>query len=155
MVKSSGRFSTIHVMAKKKKFSIVTVGPFVEWRTTYLPKCVYPQRQDYSTMNLNRAQRDYVLKCYGFGSYREYLVSDLWYSIRAPVKQGAHCHCGRPAEQVHHKMYCEANLLGQTRRGLVPICGECHGAIEFDGDRKCSLGEANHKLKVASRALCG
>ena len=129
--------------------SKLTIGPFIEWRISYLPKCAYPQNNKYSTINLGKKQRNYVLKAYGFTNYADYLKSELWTSIRLQVLTGATCACGcgKPANVVHHKSYTEANLMGTSLRGLVPINFDCHHKIEFSGERKTSLGEANRKLK--------
>lgn len=84
------------------------------------------------------------------GAIHAYLTSDLWASIRAKILlDGAECACGcnRPADQVHHKIYTEANLLGTTLDGLVPLFHECHHEIEFSGKRKVTLAEANFELK--------
>ena len=126
---------------------ISTLAPFIGRQERYLPKCVCP-KNDYSTIVLNRVQRDYVLLQYGYESYHHYLQSSLWFSIRTEILYGmVFCPCGSLANQVHHKAYTEANLLGKTLRGLVPICNTCHYDIEFTEGRKCSLGEANFKLK--------
>ncbi len=134
---------------KKKQKARLTIEPFVDWRICYLPKCVYPQNKEYSTINLGKKQRNFVLKAYGFKNYAAYLQSELWASIRDKVLQGATCACGcgQPANQVHHKAYTEANLMGTTLRGLVAINHDCHYEIEFSEERKVSLGEANHELK--------
>jgi hypothetical protein len=111
---------------------------------------VRPQNKSYSTINLGRSQRNFVLKAYGYKSYKDdYLRSDLWQTIRAKVLQGAMCvcGCGRLANLVHHKAYTEANLMGYTLRGLVALHQDCHYKIEFSEDRKCNLGEANSRLK--------
>jgi hypothetical protein len=132
-----------------KRKARLTVGPFLEWRIRYLPKCVYPQNEEYSRINLGKKQRNFVLKAYGFKNYAAYLQSELWASIRAKALQGATCACGcgQPANQVHHKAYTEANLIGETLSGLVAINHDCHYRIEFAEERKVSLGEANHELK--------
>ena len=133
----------------KKNKARLTIEPFVDWRICYLPKCVYPQNKEYSTINLGKKQRNFVLKAYGYKNYAAYLQSELWASIRAKVLKDAMCACGcgQPANQVHHKAYTEANLLGKTLRGLVAINHDCHYGIEFSEERKTSLGEANHELK--------
>ena len=48
---------------------------------------------------------------------------------------------------MHHKKYTESNLLGENLNGLVAINHACHYSIEFFKERKCSLSEANSKLK--------
>jgi hypothetical protein len=133
----------------KRKKARLTIGVFENWRIHNLPKCVYPQNKDYSTIGLGKKQRDFVLKAHGFKNYAAYLRSDLWLSIRAKILKNATCACGcgQFANQVHHKAYTEANLMGATPRGLIAINHDCHYKIEFAGQRKLSLGEANHELK--------
>ena len=132
-----------------KRNQRINVGPFIGWKRSSLPKCVCKENADYSTISMSRTQRDYVLKLYGFASYKCYLQSELWSSIRAKAMREMKCCCGcgaRPT-QVHHKSYTEANLLGHDLRGLVGLNGHCHHGIEFDGDRKTSLGQANGWLR--------
>jgi hypothetical protein len=102
-------------------------------------------------MNLNRKKRNALLKEWGYENYAAYLQSDLWFSIRAKVlkKDSCCCMCGSLANQVHHRTYTEANLSGITQKGLVPLCRECHFDIEFSGDKKCSLVQANSRLNQA------
>ena len=91
-----------------------------------------------------------MLKSYGYKNYAAYLKSKLWEVIRGKVLKNDDmcvCGCGRPANQIHHKTYTEANLLGTTLRGLVAISRDCHYSIEFSDEQKVSLGEANRKLK--------
>jgi predicted HNH restriction endonuclease len=47
---------------------------------------------------------------------------------------------------VHHKSYDQAVLLGNNDAELVSLCFECHTFIEFEGDRKLTLQEANNRL---------
>ena len=127
----------------------MSVGPFVEWKRRSLPKCVCKDNADYSTVGMSRAQRDYVLRLYGYANYRDYLQSELWASIRAKILREAKCFCGcgRQSTQVHHRSYTEANLLGFDLRGLVGLNGGCHHGIEFSDKRKNSLGQANRTLR--------
>ena len=134
---------------KKKNKKCLTIGPFIDWRIYYLPKCVCRQNNEYSTINLSPEQRNFVLNKYGYASYKDYLRSELWLKIRADIliNSSCACGCGSGANQVHHKIYTEANLVGASRRGLIAINGACHYDIEFFEGRKCSLGEANLRLK--------
>lgn len=134
-------------MAKNK--TRMTVGPFVNWMARNLPKCVHGENRDYSKMGMSSKQRDHVLRLYGFATYKAYLRSDLWASIRERAMRELKCCCGcgsRPT-QVHHRCYSEANLLGHDLHGLVGLNGSCHYDIEFNGERKTSLGQANESLR--------
>lgn len=78
--------------------------------------------------------RNHNLSLIGFQSYRDYLQSDLWQSIRVKVfkSKGYRCHlCGLPADQVHHTRYSAQDLTGEVLNCLHPICGDCHHSIEF------------------------
>ena len=125
-----------------------TVGPFVNWPVHLLPKCVWESNKFHSREPLNGSQRAYVLKLMGFDSYSAYLNSDLWQSIRAKVLDGKRCHCGcgKKANQVHHKRYCEDNLMGVRIHSMVPIYSRCHKEIEFHEGEKTSLRQANSRL---------
>lgn len=97
-------------------------------------------------------ERTGVLNKIGFDSYREYLLSKLWKSIRKRVFKGKpQCSVCRldPITQVHHVNYSEAVLLGKDRQGLTPICGACHEIGEFYTDgTKTNLKSCNQRLKV-------
>jgi hypothetical protein len=83
--------------------------------------------------------RDKVLLRMGFASYREYLNSDLWQSIRDRVlSENKKCRCCKvnDSQCVHHHDYKQHTLKGKTLRGLVALCNECHVEIEYRGKRK-------------------
>lgn len=94
--------------------------------------------------------RNAILKKMGYSSYKLYLDSPLWKSIRARVlrKFDGKCKgCGRTANQVHHHQYSRQVLDGRSIEGMSAICGECHEGIEFHGEIKLSLRHANRRLK--------
>ena len=96
--------------------------------------------------------RDYVLHRMGYASYKKYLQSELWRRIRDRVlkKDGFACRvCGAGASMVHHNLYRERELRGQSLRGMYAICAGCHKKVEFNESRKVGLVEASHHLKAA------
>lgn len=99
-------------------------------------------------------KRDAKLRRLGFESYREYLDSDLWKSIRLKVLQRDDFKCvvcGQPAQVVHHANYSMHNLAngGPTMRSM---CHGCHHFIEFDQDgKKVRLSESRSRLKLLHR----
>jgi hypothetical protein len=104
------------------------------------------RRRVYRERNLN-------LRAMGFASYKEYLRSDLWRSIRARVLE-AHpdCFaCGGTATQVHHRTYRKKDLEGRDLRKLFAVCASCHERCEFrDGDgEKLNPVQSTAKLKMA------
>jgi 5-methylcytosine-specific restriction endonuclease McrA len=69
----------------------------------------------------------------GFKTYRAYLKSPLWRSIRKRVfaLKGRTCSlCPCRANQVHHRRYDRATLSGALLTFLEPICDKCHTEIE-------------------------
>lgn len=90
-----------------------------------------------------------LLRSLGFDSYSAYLKSPLWKRIRARfLSWHRYCFlCPCRAEQVHHIIYSRRNLLGQSPRGLRALCRACHLDVEFDGERKRTLKEAQLALK--------
>jgi hypothetical protein len=88
----------------------------------------------------------------GYRTYRDYLQSDLWKSIRDKVlaKYRHRCiKCGGQASQVHHRSYHIDVLMGHDIRSLVPMCRNCHEGIEFGRDgSKLNIGDANRELKA-------
>jgi hypothetical protein len=75
------------------------------------------------------------LSSLGFSSYREYLKSDLWKTIRKRVvrRDGGKCRvCEAKAQCVHHVRYKKSTLIGNGDKWLVSLCHDCHHAVEFD-----------------------
>lgn len=100
------------------------------------------------------AKRDAILRSLGFDSYKAYLKSDLWKSIRHKVlaRDGHQCRsCARHANQVHHRRYSAEVLLGEALEWLQAICGRCHRGIEFTSRGKVPLADANRTLKRRTR----
>lgn len=95
-------------------------------------------------------KRNLRLKQLGFKSYKDYLSSDLWKSIRLQVleRDSYKCFrcCGR-ATQVHHRKYTIPVLEGQNLKQLVSICRVCHKWIEFSSSGlKLTTAQANKSL---------
>lgn len=96
------------------------------------------------------AIRDAILLELGFASYRAYLQSELWASIRERVlnRDGMRCQCcGKKASQVHHHRYTREVLLGEAIDDLRSICGGCHRSSEIGEYGKVPLKEANKRQK--------
>lgn len=97
------------------------------------------------------AKRNATLKAMGYSSYDAYLRGDEWAMIRDYVlRRNKKCSlCGGEATQVHHGDYDEASLRGRKRGSLYPICGVCHGFIEFcdHTGRKLDPCESTTKLR--------
>lgn len=77
------------------------------------------------------------LRMLGFGSYGDYLRSNLWRLVRARVFEvhGDRCFlCPDSASAVHHRQYAALTLIGERLDLLSPVCGPCHSMIEFDID---------------------
>jgi len=75
----------------------------------------------------------------GFASYRDYLRSPLWKSIRAAkLEASPQCEiCSTSkAAQVHHLRYSVDALAGKNAWPLVSTCRECHTRIEFNREGK-------------------
>lgn len=94
----------------------------------------------------NYQSRYHYLTELGFGSYQQYLASDLWKKIRARVYRvkGKDCYlCGSPATELHHNRYHRNDLLGKRLKYIHPLCRTCHEEIEFKADgRKSNLRQA-------------
>jgi hypothetical protein len=89
----------------------------------------------------------------GYLDYQSYLSGDLWKNSIRPTQLHKHPQCFLcNADQVHHKDYSLRTLQGLSSEGLVSICGRCHYDIEFDGDYKRTLEEANLMLMAIRKA---
>jgi hypothetical protein len=99
--------------------------------------------------------RDDNLLVLGFTSYRAYLASELWASIRARVirRDKSKCRrCGRNKSnlQVHHRAYDPATLRGDCLDALMAVCDRCHKKAERPKDRSRS---GHDRLAQASADL--
>jgi hypothetical protein len=97
-------------------------------------------------IELMHPEREASLKALGFRTYAEYLASPMWERIRENVLTKARfvcaC-CGERATQIHHRSYDFLTMRGSAPKNLTPVCRRCHTAMEFDGERKVELEEAN------------
>jgi hypothetical protein len=109
---------------------------------------------------LDYRERDAILKEMGFTSYRAYLASPLWASIRERVmtRDRETCRlCPKPAAHVHHTRYDRATLEGRELKFLAAVCARCHRFVEFGagGEKRAEgmVGEtyrrARHRRKAA------
>jgi 5-methylcytosine-specific restriction endonuclease McrA len=92
--------------------------------------------------------RNRMLPSIGYATYQEYLKSDDWKRLRGKkLKRHPLCVvCESAATEVHHRDYRPETMLGLSWTSLVTLCRSCHESIEFDGERKRTLKEANTKL---------
>ncbi len=82
----------------------------------------------------------------GYKTYKEYLLSPLWESIKDRVYKNRDYKCvlcSEEAQCVHHRGYGRAVLAGEELHQLVTLCNKCHQAVEFTkGGFKRSLVES-------------
>lgn len=84
--------------------------------------------------------RETNCKALGFMSYKAYLKSELWSSIRARKfgESGGICFkCGQHADAVHHSSYGLETLKGNDTSKLHAVCNGCHSEMEYfkNGDK--------------------
>lgn len=101
--------------------------------------------------------RDETLRRLGFDSYRAYLRSPLWQSIKKRVfrnKPGNRCvRCGKTGArrlQIHHRSYDLRTLSGADLRSLSIVCRKCHCAAEKPTDFSRS---SHDRLNGANQAI--
>ena len=124
----------------------------------YLPESeLLPQVYNHVTVN-EYVRRKANLSLLGYASYRQYLRSPLWKSIRAvKLKRDPRCYgCGKAARQVHHSTYAIEVLRGGDSRGLWSVCRRCHRWIEFcrNGNKR-SPSQATDELKRIHKMRIG
>lgn len=99
--------------------------------------------------------RNEILARMGFSTYRDYLASRLYRSIRERAfrEYGHACEvCGLYANQLHHSDYDEDTLKGLNISGLVPLCEFHHEFIEITrSGKKRTLKDANRLLEILCR----
>lgn len=109
-------------------------------------------KQQESLPPKNKSKRfNQAFKHLGFSTHSEYLDSPLWKGIRTRVliRDGNKCRvCLKNARHVHHRSYDYATMSGRNLGRLVSICDSCHREIEFTGDAKNTLRQAEKKLKL-------
>ena len=93
-------------------------------------------------------KRDKILNKIGYNSYKEYLQSALWKTIRRLVleKHKYICYkCGEYGNEVHHKRYTYSILNGTnlSKKNYYVVCRNCHQEAEYDGVIKKTTKEAN------------
>jgi len=73
-------------------------------------------------------QRDKDLEIMGFASYRAYLDSTLWQTIRRKRLDATPlcAKCGDTADTVHHADYRLTTLKGHNPLSLICLCRACH-----------------------------
>lgn len=105
------------------------------------PKCCSVDMKPKRSVDI----RGVILKAMGYSSYKAYLGSDLWMSIRKRVlAQRPNCEmCGNQARCVHHRSYEKKVLLGEMDSSLTSLCMSCHEKIEFSAD-----GEKRHHYRA-------
>jgi 5-methylcytosine-specific restriction endonuclease McrA len=94
-------------------------------------------------------QRGKTLLALGYPSYQLYLESELWAGIRKRVieRDGQLCRvCKFLAKEVHHTDYLEDTLTGANLDHMLSLCARCHHKIEFHGDWKRTMEQANLEL---------
>lgn len=80
-------------------------------------------------------------------SYQKYLETPLWKSIKKRVfdLRGKYCEgCGTDRNiHVHHSVYSQRVLNGQSLNGLRVVCGSCHEKIHnFKTEHRVSLRQS-------------
>jgi hypothetical protein len=100
-------------------------------------------------------QRSKALRAIGFDSYEKYLASELWAGIRAKAiaRHGAACILCRSGArlELHHNRYDVDTLLGASLRFVVPLCSDCHEAIEFENSQKIPMGMVIQRFYIRVR----
>lgn len=100
---------------------------------------------------LEYAKRDLFIKQMGFETYRDYLRSRLWQSIRERVMRGnPMCSACRSEEATtaHHREYSRDALMGRDISKIVPICRTCHELIErWTFGKKTCVADADLRFR--------
>lgn len=102
-------------------------------------------------------KRTINLKEIGFKNYRQYLLSDLWSTIRQCVllKHKYCVRCNRKATQVHHMTYSVSVLRGEDFSKLLSVCRKCHKYSEIRHKKKKKTVHANRVFLKIGCAICG
>ena len=91
----------------------------------------------------------------GFRTFRAYLKSDLWKSIRVRVLEWSPlCQScfKKKATQVHHRSYDPATLKGDELRSLTALCARCHRLAERPDEKQAAYDRLQNANKRITRA---
>ena len=98
------------------------------------------------------SDRDAVLSSLNFDSYKEYLSSELWHTIRGIVMRRdsykcvlKNCTTRRYHCTLHHVSYSRATLLGINPGAIITVCHHCHKLLEFSRGVKLSFIKVQQK----------
>ena len=80
-----------------------------------------------SEVSVSTRERNDSLSRLRFATYRDYLKSDLWRSIRDKLLPATCECCSEPATVVHHTSYALDVMKGENKIHLHPVCNSCHG----------------------------
>ena len=88
--------------------------------------------------NLSKRQAKLLkrgLQDLGYRTYGEYLVSNLFYSVKERFRESGYSQCCRvchaPNVDLHHRSY--ARLGNEKLDDLVPLCRNCHDELHQRG----------------------
>lgn len=121
-------------------------------------RSVHGSSKGWAKLTTKKRRKSSGMRCYekrndnlsslGYRTYQEYLDSEDWSRIRERhlVDYPVCLLCDFPAQQVHHMSYDFETLLGLKKYRLVQLCSVCHKEIEFAGDKKRYLKDANRVL---------
>ena len=102
-------------------------------------------------------RRDELLRSLGYTSYRSYIESELWTSIKARVRIRSTGLCEfcrkKRSRNVHHRSYSKEVLLGTDLTKLIDLCGGCHLKIEIIGGKRRRKRGFQKVEKMLSRQL--
>ena len=101
------------------------------------------------------AERDKNLRLLGFGSYDQYLASDLWDWIKSQLQKTAngYCWCCRASMglQWHHRNYDLPTLAGNFSDGMfsvIQLCQKCHMTIHCEDGVWFSMDRVEERMSV-------
>ncbi len=92
-----------------------------------------------------------LLKKHGFGSFNNYMASDLFAAKSNDCMKHHHGRCGcckGKATGIHFRWFTAANLLSDVNHGWMPICNTCRGQLQSMGKlSKSSMGRTEKRLQ--------
>lgn len=112
--------------------------------------------------------RDNNLNKLYFNSYKEYLNSKLWLSIKSIIYQRDHAKCRSLSckksslltfsgakfggvKQVHHFDYTIKTLLGLSTKKLITLCETCHEKISLQNGKVVTLQTMQNRTRKVIR----
>jgi hypothetical protein len=119
-----------HKKGKGKKVKGRINHKLIDARRRYSTRCIAEGIPEPPDHNESYQVRDHLLKKMGYGSYKDYLRTDLWRSIQHDVLSKSCSICEGKSETILTLSTTMECILGQRLDRLVALCTSCKSKLD-------------------------